>query len=108
MIKVEVLCLATCPAEECEATVAQVKVVAAELGLEAEIEAVVVSSLEDARRRQLARSPTICINGEELFLDSLPTAGPVACDCGSNSNAAVKKALLRWMVLRMIGGWKRH
>ncbi|MBI5410833.1 MAG: hypothetical protein HZA21_02460 [Nitrospirae bacterium] len=79
-----------------------------EVGLEAKVEAVQVNSPEDARRCRLTRSPTICINGEELFLDSLPTAGPVVCDCGSNSNAAVKKALLRWMVLRMVGGWRRH
>ncbi|MBI3809026.1 MAG: thioredoxin family protein [Nitrospirae bacterium] len=108
MTKVEVLCLATCPAEECEATVAQVKAAVAEVGLEAEIEVVLVSSLEDARRRQLVRSPTIWIDGEELFLGGLTTAGLVACDCGSYSLDAMKKTLLRWKVLRVVGGWKRH
>ncbi len=64
-MKVEVLYFDGCPTYE--TATKTLRVVLAEEGLEAEVELVAVNSDEEARRLRFPGSPTIRVDGEDLF-----------------------------------------
>lgn len=105
MRKVEVFCLSTCPAEDCETTVKLLKEVLAELGIEAEIETRFVSD-EEAARLGFTSSPVVRMNGMDLFIpEAAGLRDRVAC--WLYSKPSLKKAVLRRMLLATIGGRKQ-
>lgn len=105
MRKVEVFCLTTCPAEDCDATARTLKEVLAELGIEAEIETRFVSD-EEAARLGFTSSPVVRMNGMDLFIpEAAGLRDRVAC--WIYSKPSLKKAVLRRMLLALIGGRKQ-
>ena len=101
--KVEVLCLFPCSPQECEAAVTQVKAALAELSLAAEVRFVRLG--EEAGVPRPKSCPTIRVDEADLFTDLLVTEGTARC--WIYSKAAVRKGILRRLLLGMVGGWKR-
>ena len=64
-MKIEVLYFDGCPT--CEAATKTLRAVLAEAGLEADIQLVVVHSDEEARQLRFPGSPTIRVDGRDLF-----------------------------------------
>lgn len=105
MRKVEVLCLSACPAEDCGTTVRLVKEALAEFGIAAEVEARGVSE-QEAARLGFTSSPVIRMNGMDLFIPE-PAGLTDRVACWMYSKPALKKAVLRRLLLATIGGRKR-
>ena len=64
-MKIEVLYFDACPT--CEAATKTLRAVLAEAGLDAEVQLIAVDSDEEAGRLRFPGSPTIRIDGEDLF-----------------------------------------